>query len=102
MPLKSLASGDFKRGFATRSMVDLKVDALTCSFEGGENRKPGRILNVYVVPPTVGAGTVSEAGLAPEPSGRGHARFVLGGPDPRPPPRRPGAAPRPRSRAACR
>ena len=46
MPLSWLAYGDFKRGFATRSIVDLNVSAVTAAFDGGENRKPGRIVNV--------------------------------------------------------
>ena len=33
-------------GFSVRSIVALNVCAVTGSFEGGEKRKPGRILNV--------------------------------------------------------
>ena len=70
MPLKELANGDFMRGSATRSIVDLNVLAVTTSFDGGEKRKPGRILNVYVVPPAVGTGTASAtSGTMRDPSG---------------------------------
>ena len=37
-------------------MVDLNVAAVTGAFDGGENWKPGRILNMYLVPPAVGVG----------------------------------------------
>ena len=39
-----------------RSSVYLKVAAVTGSFEGGENVKPGRIRKVYVLPPSVTLG----------------------------------------------
>ena len=72
MPLNRLATGDFRRGFTTRSIVDLNVVAVTASFDGGEKRKPGRILNVYLVPPAVGAGVASAtSGTMREPSGAG-------------------------------
>ena len=77
MPLKRLADGDFRRGSVTRSIVDLNVVAVTASFEGGEKRKPGRILNVYVVPPAVGAGTASAtSGTMRDPSGAGLSGYV--------------------------
>ena len=46
------------RGLRLRSIVCLKVSAVTGSFEGGEKRMPGRITNVYERPPslTIGRG----------------------------------------------
>src|SRR5919204_1295189 len=77
MPLNRLATGDFSRGFDSLSIVDLNVDAVTGSFDGGEKRKPGRILNVYVVPPPVGVGTASAtSGTMREPSGAGLSGYV--------------------------
>ena len=46
MPLNWLAYGDLRRGLVSRSIVDLNVVAVTGWFDGGEKRKPGRILNV--------------------------------------------------------
>ena len=37
-------------GLSARSIVSLNVSAVTGSFDGGEKRKPGRIVNVYVRP----------------------------------------------------
>src|SRR2546426_6502358 len=77
MPLNRLAVSDFKRGFVTRSIVDLNVDAVTASFDGGEKRKPERILNVYVVPPAVGVGTASAtSGTIRDPSGAALSGYV--------------------------
>ncbi len=77
MPLKTLACGDFMRGFVTRSIVDLKVVAVTASCDGGEKRKPGRIVNVYVFPPAVGAGTaLATSGTMRDPSGAGLSGYV--------------------------
>src|SRR4051812_44075739 len=44
------AAGLLIRGFKVRSIVSLNVWAVTGWFEGGENRKPPRIVNVYVFP----------------------------------------------------
>src|SRR5205823_10532549 len=77
MPLNRFATGDFSRGFASRSIVHLNVDAVTGSFDGGENRKPRRILNVYVVPPAVGVGTEpATSGTMRDPSGAGLSGYV--------------------------
>src|SRR5439155_22969558 len=77
MPLNRVAFGDFIRGFVTRSMVDLNVDAATASLDGGEKRKPERTLNVYVVPPAVGAGIASAtSGTMRDPSGAGLSGYV--------------------------
>src|SRR6478609_8741549 len=78
MSLNELAScSAFMRGLATRSMVDLNVSAVTCSFDGGEKRKPGRILKVYVFPPSVGVGTASAtSGTMWEPAGAGLSGYV--------------------------
>ena len=77
MSLNRFASGDFERGFVTRSIVDLNVVAVTASCDGGEKRKPGRILNVYVVPPPVGTGTASAtSGTIRDPSGAGLSGYV--------------------------
>ena len=38
--------GSFIFGLSVRSIVSLNVCAVTGSFEGGEKRKPGRIVNV--------------------------------------------------------
>ena len=77
MPLKNVATGDFMRGFVSRSIVDLNVDAVTGSFDGGENRKPVRILNRYVVPPAVGVGTASAtSGTMRDPCGAGLSGYV--------------------------
>jgi hypothetical protein len=55
----------------------LNVSAVTASFDGGEKRKPGRIANVYVVPPSVGAGTASAtSGTIRDPSGAGLSGYV--------------------------
>ena len=43
---KRNAIGDFMRGFLIRSIVSFIDLALTGAFDGGENRKPRRILNV--------------------------------------------------------
>src|SRR5439155_289423 len=77
MPLNRVAFGDFIRGFVTRSMVDLNVDAATASLDGGEKRKPERTLNVYVVPPAVGAGiALATSGTMRDPSGAGLSGYV--------------------------
>ena len=77
IPLNRLATADLSGGLASRSIVDLKVDAVTGSFDGGENRNPGRILNVYVVPPAVGVGTASAtSGTMRDPSGAGLSGYV--------------------------
>ena len=77
MPLKSSARNDFRRRSVTRSIVDLNVIAVTASFDGGEKRKPGRILNVYVVPPAVGEGTdAATSGTMRAPSGAGLSGYV--------------------------
>src|SRR5262245_40139742 len=49
------------RGFALRSIVCLKVCAVTGWFEGGENRTPGRIVNVYVRPSLLTVGRLRAA-----------------------------------------
>ena len=70
--LNAPAIGDLMRGFATRSIADLNVIAVTTSCDGGEKRKPERILKVYVVPPAVGVGTASAtSGTIRDPSGAG-------------------------------
>src|SRR3989442_16031175 len=77
MLLNRLATGDFSRGLASLSIVHLNVDAVTGSFDGGENRKPRRILNVYVVPPAVGGGTESAtSGAMRDPSGAGLSGYI--------------------------
>src|SRR6266511_5496889 len=53
---KKNAIGDFMRGFLIRSIVSFIDSAVTGAFDGGEKRKPRRILNVQVVPPFLGAG----------------------------------------------
>lgn len=50
MSLAKPSAGDFIFGFRVRSIVSLKVCAVTGAFEGGEKRKPFRIVNVYVFP----------------------------------------------------
>src|SRR4051794_39647096 len=60
-------------GLSVRSMVCLNVSAVTGSLEGGENRNPGRIRNVYVRPPCerVGmASAISGRRVAPPAPGR--------------------------------
>ena len=77
MPLKELANHEFMRGSTTRSIVDLNVLAVTTSLDGGEKRKPGRILNVYVVPPAVGTGIASAtSGMMRDPSGPGLSGYL--------------------------
>src|SRR6266536_3181897 len=77
MPLNKVADGDFIRRLVNRSIVDLNVIAVTASFDGGEKRKPGRIVNVYVVPPAVGVGTASAtSGTIRDPSGAGLSGYV--------------------------
>jgi hypothetical protein len=77
MPLNQSASGDARLGLVTRSIVDLNVIAVTASFDGGEKRKPDRILNVYVVPPAVGRGIASATcGTMRDPSGAGLSGYV--------------------------
>ena len=67
-----LANGEFSCGLATRSMVALNVCAVTASFEGGEKRKPDRIVKLYVLPPSVGVGTASAtSGTICDPAGAG-------------------------------
>ena len=39
--------------------MNLNVCAVTGSFEGGENRKPLRMVNVYVFPPSDGFGSAA-------------------------------------------
>ena len=46
MSSNSLATGFLIRGLRVRSMVYLKVSAVTGSFDGSEKRNPGRIVNV--------------------------------------------------------
>ena len=46
MSVKYGASGLFIPGLSVRSIVYLNVCAVTTSFDGGEKRKPLRILNV--------------------------------------------------------
>src|SRR3954447_10706497 len=77
MSLNVAATNDFMAGAATRSMVDLNVAAVTASFDGGENRYPGRIVNVYVRPPFVGVGTdAATSGTMLVPSGAGSSGYV--------------------------
>ena len=46
MSANSCASGAFIAGFSARSIVCLNVCAVTGWFDGGEKRKPRRIVNV--------------------------------------------------------
>ena len=58
-------------------MVALNVCAVTASFEGGEKRKPDRIVKVYVLPPSVGVGTASAtSGTICDPAGAGLSGYV--------------------------
>ena len=49
------------RGLRLRSIVCLKVSAVTGWFEGGEKRMPGRITNVYERPPSLTVGAARAA-----------------------------------------
>ena len=49
------------RGLRLRSIVCLKVSAVTSSFDGGEKRMPGRITNVYERPPSLTVGAARAA-----------------------------------------
>src|SRR5688500_14275314 len=58
------------RGDSARSIVYLKVSAVTGSFDGGEKRKPRRIRKEYVRPSadTVG-GAAASSGATRQPAG---------------------------------
>src|SRR5215218_7350774 len=60
------------RGESARSIVNLKVSAVTGSFDGGEKRKPGRMRKEYVRPSvdTVG-GAAATSGTTRHPAGAG-------------------------------
>ena len=64
-------------GEKARSMECRYVSAVTSSFDGGLNWNPGRIVNVYVLPPSVGSGISSATtgwSVAPSsPSASGNA-----------------------------
>jgi hypothetical protein len=60
------------RGSSVRSIVSLKVCAVTGSFDGGENRNPFRIVKVYVFPSAETAGSASAtSGSRCDPAGAG-------------------------------
>ena len=62
------------RGLRLRSIVCLKVSAVTSSFDGGEKRSPGRITNVYERPPSLHDGR-GAGGVGREPQA-GRSRLV--------------------------
>ena len=65
------------RGLRLRSIVCLKVCAVTSWFDGGEKRKPGRITNVYVRPPSLTVGAARAAsGTSRRPAGPGSSATV--------------------------
>src|SRR5919201_6078693 len=77
MSEKAGATYDLVRGFVILSIATLNVAAVTGAFDGGENRKPRRILNVYVVPPCEGTGIASAtSGTMRDPSGAGLSGYV--------------------------
>src|SRR5437762_1317482 len=70
--LNRLAPGARMRGLLTRSRARAKLRAVTGSLDGGENRKPGRTVYVYVRPPSEIAGrVVAASGRSWDPSGAG-------------------------------
>ena len=61
-----------RAGESARSIVYLNVVAVTIWFEGGENRKPGVILKVYVRPSGERDGQAAAiSGTSRQPSGAG-------------------------------
>jgi len=59
MSPRNRANGLWVPGFRVRAIVYLNVCAVTGSFEGGEKRKPRRIVNVYVLPSAERVGSAS-------------------------------------------
>jgi hypothetical protein len=55
----------------------LNVAAVTGAFDGGEKRKPRRIVKVYDRPPSLGVGTASAtSGTIRDPSGAALSGYV--------------------------
>jgi hypothetical protein len=70
---KTLA-GELSLGLSVRSITYWNVRAVTGSFEGGEKRKPGRIVKVYVVPSAERVGSAAAtSGSSREPPGAGRS-----------------------------
>jgi hypothetical protein len=69
-------AGPFIFGLSARSIENLNVAAVTGSPEGGEKRKPLRIVKVYVLPSFERLGTeVATSGWSSEPPGAGAAGY---------------------------
>jgi hypothetical protein len=65
-------AGLFILGSSVRSIVYLSVSAVTGWFDGGEKRKPLRIVNVYVLPSAERSGSASAtSAVTCEPAGAG-------------------------------
>ena len=77
MPRNSTSAAISFADWRLVSIVDLNVEAVTTSFDGGEKRKPGAILNVYVLPASVGVGIATAAsGIILDPAGAGLSGYV--------------------------
>ena len=74
MSFASSAANDPVLGSSARSIARSNAAAVTGSFDGGEKRKPSRILNVYLSPSGEMDGCpLATSGWSVAPSGKGRS-----------------------------